>query len=156
MAVLFFAGSYTKLSGQWRNWLLATIETLLGSSLSMHSFILGKEWASVLHVVKLKRPKPNMLFFSCVQPFLFSCVVVSDIEDLPPAVQEKLFDEVLDRDVQKGDFPCCYSNWDHFRSLGNQIHDVLYQDSCQTLPVLCYQYLCYQPSKHTVLTLAGC
>lgn len=26
----------------------------------------------------------------------------SDIEDLPPAVQEKLFDEVLDRDVQKG------------------------------------------------------
>lgn len=31
--------------------------------------------------------------------FLFS---LSDIEDLPPAVQEKLFDEVLDRDVQKG------------------------------------------------------
>lgn len=29
--------------------------------------------------------------------------LVSDIEDLPPAVQEKLFDEVLDRDVQKGD-----------------------------------------------------
>lgn len=28
---------------------------------------------------------------------------VSDIEDLPPAVQEKLFDEVLDRDVQKGE-----------------------------------------------------
>lgn len=27
-----------------------------------------------------------------------------DIEDLPPNVQEKLFDEVLDRDVQKGDF----------------------------------------------------
>lgn len=27
---------------------------------------------------------------------------ISDIEDLPPAVQEKLFDEVLDRDVQKG------------------------------------------------------
>lgn len=27
---------------------------------------------------------------------------MSDIEDLPPAVQEKLFDEVLDRDVQKG------------------------------------------------------
>lgn len=27
---------------------------------------------------------------------------LSDIEDLPPAVQEKLFDEVLDRDVQKG------------------------------------------------------
>lgn len=26
----------------------------------------------------------------------------ADIEDLPPAVQEKLFDEVLDRDVQKG------------------------------------------------------
>lgn len=25
-----------------------------------------------------------------------------DIEDLPPTVQEKLFDEVLDRDVQKG------------------------------------------------------
>lgn len=25
-----------------------------------------------------------------------------DIEDLPPAVQEKVFDEVLDRDVQKG------------------------------------------------------
>ncbi len=28
--------------------------------------------------------------------------VSADIEDLPPAVQEKLFDEVLDRDVQKG------------------------------------------------------
>lgn len=28
---------------------------------------------------------------------------LSDIEDLPPAVQEKLFDEVLDRDVQKGE-----------------------------------------------------
>lgn len=28
--------------------------------------------------------------------------VFADIEDLPPAVQEKLFDEVLDRDVQKG------------------------------------------------------
>lgn len=26
----------------------------------------------------------------------------ADIEDLPPNVQEKLFDEVLDRDVQKG------------------------------------------------------
>ena len=26
----------------------------------------------------------------------------ADIEDLPPPVQEKLFDEVLDRDVQKG------------------------------------------------------
>lgn len=26
----------------------------------------------------------------------------ADIEDLPPAVQEKLYDEVLDRDVQKG------------------------------------------------------
>jgi len=26
----------------------------------------------------------------------------ADIEDLPPAVQEKLFDDVLDRDVQKG------------------------------------------------------
>lgn len=26
-----------------------------------------------------------------------------DIEDLPPNVQEKLFDEVLDRDVQKGE-----------------------------------------------------
>lgn len=26
----------------------------------------------------------------------------ADIEDLPPTVQEKLFDEVLDRDVQKG------------------------------------------------------
>lgn len=31
----------------------------------------------------------------------FSCVL-ADIEDLPPAVQEKLFDDVLDRDVQKG------------------------------------------------------
>lgn len=30
------------------------------------------------------------------------CFLASDIEDLPPAVQEKLFDEVLDRDVQKG------------------------------------------------------
>lgn len=28
--------------------------------------------------------------------------VLVDIEDLPPTVQEKLFDEVLDRDVQKG------------------------------------------------------
>lgn len=27
----------------------------------------------------------------------------ADIEDLPPTVQEKLFDEVLDRDVQKGE-----------------------------------------------------
>lgn len=31
------------------------------------------------------------------------CFLVPDIEDLPPAVQEKLFDEVLDRDVQKGE-----------------------------------------------------
>lgn len=31
-----------------------------------------------------------------------SHVSFADIEDLPPAVQEKLFDEVLDRDVQKG------------------------------------------------------
>ena len=29
--------------------------------------------------------------------------MLPDIEDLPPTVQEKLFDEVLDRDVQKGD-----------------------------------------------------
>lgn len=42
-AVLFFVASYAKLSAQWRIWLLATIETLLGSSLSMRSFILGKE-----------------------------------------------------------------------------------------------------------------
>lgn len=28
--------------------------------------------------------------------------IFPDIEDLPPTVQEKLFDEVLDRDVQKG------------------------------------------------------
>ena len=27
---------------------------------------------------------------------------IIDVEDLPPNVQEKLFDEVLDRDVQKG------------------------------------------------------
>lgn len=33
--------------------------------------------------------------------YLSPCVS-ADIEDLPPAVQEKLFDEVLDRDVQKG------------------------------------------------------
>lgn len=33
----------------------------------------------------------------------FGGFFVSDIEDLPPAVQEKLFDEVLDRDVQKGE-----------------------------------------------------
>lgn len=33
-----------------------------------------------------------------------SHLYLSDIEDLPPAVQEKLFDEVLDRDVQKGTF----------------------------------------------------
>lgn len=36
--------------------------------------------------------------------------LVSDIEDLPPAVQEKLFDEVLDRDVQKGDLLCQHSD----------------------------------------------
>lgn len=102
--------------------------------------------------------KTRYFIFSCVhqRPVLFSCVAVSDIEDLPPAVQEKLFDEVLDRDVQKGDFPCCYGNRDHFRRLGNRIHDVLYQDICQTLAVLCYQCLCCQPSLHTVLTLAGC
>lgn len=100
--------------------------------------------------------KTRYLVFSCVHqlPVLFSSVVVSDIEDLPPAVQEKLFDEVLDRDVQKGDFPCCYGNGGHFRSLGNQTHDVD-QDSCQTLPVLCYRHLCCQPSLHTVLTLAA-
>lgn len=54
----------------------------------------------------------------------FSCLVVSDIEDLPPAVQEKLFDEVLDRDVQKGDLSRCYSNRDRLSwGLGNQIQD---------------------------------
>lgn len=42
--------------------------------------------------------------------------VSADIEDLPPAVQEKLFDEVLDRDVQKGIqdvfiFYICYLQW---------------------------------------------
>lgn len=36
-------------------------------------------------------------------PCVWFCVDPSDIEDLPPAVQEKLFDEVLDRDVQKGE-----------------------------------------------------
>lgn len=36
----------------------------------------------------------------------FPCVL-ADIEDLPPAVQEKLFDDVLDRDVQKGTFSFC-------------------------------------------------
>lgn len=29
-------------------------------------------------------------------------LLFADIEDLPPTVQEKVFDEVLDRDVQKG------------------------------------------------------
>ncbi|KAJ7983591.1 hypothetical protein DPEC_G00376000 [Dallia pectoralis] len=32
---------------------------------------------------------------------LVTFTLPADIEDLPPAVQEKLFDEVLDRDVQK-------------------------------------------------------
>lgn len=37
------------------------------------------------------------------QEDIISCpCVFADIEDLPPSVQEKLFDEVLDRDVQKG------------------------------------------------------
>lgn len=34
----------------------------------------------------------------------------ADIEDLPPTVQEKLFDEVLDRDVQKGEILTYFSN----------------------------------------------
>lgn len=34
--------------------------------------------------------------------WLFYFPIFPDIEDLPPTVQEKLFDEVLDRDVQKG------------------------------------------------------
>eukprot|EP00063_Salmo_salar_P097036 XP_014071871.1 PREDICTED: ubiquitin thioesterase ZRANB1-like [Salmo salar] len=33
---------------------------------------------------------------------LVTFTLPADIEDLPTAVQEKLFDEVLDRDVQKG------------------------------------------------------
>lgn len=41
------------------------------------------------------------MYFDLSVLFLFF-LFVSDIEDLPPAVQEKLFDEVLDRDVQKG------------------------------------------------------
>lgn len=35
----------------------------------------------------------------------------ADIEDLPPAAQEKLFDEVLDRDVQKELEESCVINW---------------------------------------------
>lgn len=68
----------------------------------------------------------NMKVFLLFLPPVFSSKLsfpcFSDIEDLPPAVQEKLFDEVLDRDVQKGDSPRCYSNRDHLIwGWGNQI-----------------------------------
>ncbi|NWT73161.1 ZRAN1 thioesterase, partial [Prunella himalayana] len=42
---------------------------------------------------------------------LVTFTLPADIEDLPPTVQEKLFDEVLDRDVQKG--KCTENSWDH-------------------------------------------
>lgn len=39
-------------------------------------------------------------------PKCYIILFFEDIEDLPPNVQEKLFDEVLDRDVQKGKVTC--------------------------------------------------
>lgn len=42
------------------------------------------------------------LFYSNIKWLLYLLPIFPDIEDLPPTVQEKLFDEVLDRDVQKG------------------------------------------------------
>lgn len=41
---------------------------------------------------------------SRVHSFVMLILGFADIEDLPPTVQEKLFDEVLDRDVQKGKY----------------------------------------------------
>ncbi|XP_026078043.1 ubiquitin thioesterase ZRANB1 [Carassius auratus] len=40
-------------------------------------------------------------FSCCFLTDLVTFTLPADIEDLPPAVQEKLFDEILDRDVQK-------------------------------------------------------
>lgn len=51
--------------------------------------------------------------------FCFSFV---DIEDLPPNVQEKLFDEVLDRDVQKGDVTFFFTFILYFKPENNGQH----------------------------------
>lgn len=40
-------------------------------------------------------------FACCFLTDLVTFMLPADIEDLPPTVQEKLFDKVLDRDVQK-------------------------------------------------------
>lgn len=54
----------------------------------------------------------NIIFNFCYSLlFFYFCFFVSDIEDLPPAVQEKLFDEVLDRDVQKGEMFSLSASW---------------------------------------------
>lgn len=42
------------------------------------------------------------LSYSNIKWLMYLLSYFPDIEDLPPTVQEKLFDEVLDRDVQKG------------------------------------------------------
>ena len=44
----------------------------------------------------------NFLSYGAFKDFFKTRFFFVDIEDLPPTVQEKLFDEVLDRDVQKG------------------------------------------------------
>ncbi|XP_010765507.1 ubiquitin thioesterase ZRANB1 [Notothenia coriiceps] len=54
-----------------------------------------REIAASLH-----QRKGDFACYFLTDPVTFT--LPADIEDLPPAVQEKLFDEVLDRDVQKG------------------------------------------------------
>uniref|UniRef100_A0A8C6UGL6 ubiquitinyl hydrolase 1 n=1 Tax=Neogobius melanostomus TaxID=47308 RepID=A0A8C6UGL6_9GOBI len=63
-----------------------------------------RELSAALHQRKGELP-----CYCLSEPQTFS--LPPDIEDLPPAVQEKLFDEVLDRDVQKELEESCVINW---------------------------------------------
>ena len=50
-------------------------------------------------------PSLEGLFKSSIYLFIEIVIfIVSDIEDLPRPIQKQLFDELLDRDVQKGEY----------------------------------------------------
>lgn len=63
-----------------------------------------RELSAALHQRKGELP-----CYCLSEPHTFN--LPADIEDLPPAVQEKLFDEVLDRDAQKELEEACVINW---------------------------------------------
>lgn len=63
-----------------------------------------RELSAMLH-----QRKGDVPCYCLSEPQTFN--LPADIEDLPPAVQEKLFDEVLDRDVQKELEESCVINW---------------------------------------------